>query len=98
MAVAGIAGLFLNLGLSTATIQRADINHAQVSTLFWINASMGFLMAGMLPVGALLGGLLGQALGLRATITLAAIGSLLSAGWILFSPVPGIRSIEKAGG
>lgn len=56
MAVAGIAGLFLNLGLSTATIQRADINHAQVSTLFWINAGMGFLLmlvlAGLSPVVA----------------------------------------------
>jgi PST family polysaccharide transporter len=56
MAVAGIAGLFLNLGLSTATIQRSDINHAQVSTLFWINAGMGFLLmlflAGLSPVVA----------------------------------------------
>jgi PST family polysaccharide transporter len=56
MAVGGMAGLFQNLGLSTATIQQADINHAQVSTLFWINASMGFLlmllMAGLSPVVA----------------------------------------------
>ncbi len=29
--------IFKDLGLSSATIQRAQINHKQVSTLFWIN-------------------------------------------------------------
>ena len=33
-AITGFATLFLNLGLSTATIQHAEINHAQVSNLF----------------------------------------------------------------
>ncbi len=35
--VIGFAGLFKDLGLSTATIQKAQIDHQQVSTLFWIN-------------------------------------------------------------
>lgn len=32
--------LFKDLGLATATIQRPNINHAQVSTLFWINIAL----------------------------------------------------------
>jgi PST family polysaccharide transporter len=44
MAIAGFARMFINMGLSAATIQRADINQAQVSTLFWINAGMGLLL------------------------------------------------------
>jgi O-antigen/teichoic acid export membrane protein len=32
---------FMDLGLSTATIQKTDINHNQVSTLFWINIVAG---------------------------------------------------------
>lgn len=44
MAIAGFAKMFINMGLSAATIQRADINQAQVSTLFWINAGMGLLL------------------------------------------------------
>jgi len=44
VAVTGLAGVLSNLGLSTATIQRADINHAQVSTLFWINTGVGALV------------------------------------------------------
>jgi O-antigen/teichoic acid export membrane protein len=36
---------FKNLGLSTATIQQKDITHEQISTLFWINACAGVLIA-----------------------------------------------------
>ncbi|MEM5776019.1 MAG: MFS transporter, partial [Anaerolineaceae bacterium] len=94
------SSLLGNFGWVVYNINAISVRQSVVSPelLGRVNASMGFLMAGMLPVGALLGGLLGQALGLRATITLAAVGSLLSAGWILFSPVPGILSIEKTGG
>ncbi|PSB64745.1 lipopolysaccharide biosynthesis protein [Chroococcidiopsis cubana CCALA 043] len=35
---------FKDLGLSMATIQRAEINHGQVSTLFWVNAVLGIVM------------------------------------------------------
>lgn len=33
--------LFKDLGLSTATIQRPNINHEQVTNLFWINIALG---------------------------------------------------------
>lgn len=51
VAVTGLAGMFSSLGLSTATIQRAEITHGQVSTLFWVNVSVGALI--MLIVAAL---------------------------------------------
>ncbi|MBD1906878.1 lipopolysaccharide biosynthesis protein [Trichocoleus sp. FACHB-6] len=35
--VTGLVGLFKDMGLSTATVQKAEINHAQISTLFWLN-------------------------------------------------------------
>ena len=41
-------------------------------------ASMRFVSAGVQPVGALLGGLLGEAVGLRPTMAIAAFGSLLA--------------------
>lgn len=44
MTVTGFAGMFSSFGLSTATVQRADITHEQVSTLFWINVLIGFLI------------------------------------------------------
>src|SRR5437870_2943847 len=37
MSVTGFIGMFKDLGLSNATIQRPEITHGQVSALFWIN-------------------------------------------------------------
>lgn len=54
--VIGFAGLFKDLGLSTATIQKSEINHNQVSTLFWINfvisCTTALVVAGLAPVVA----------------------------------------------
>ncbi len=44
-AVTGFLAMFSTLGLSTATIQKANITHAQISTLFWVNAGLGLLVA-----------------------------------------------------
>lgn len=41
---------FRNLGLSAATMQRAEINDKQVTTLFWVN--VGLSIAAMLITGA----------------------------------------------
>ncbi|MCM2305681.1 MAG: lipopolysaccharide biosynthesis protein, partial [Elusimicrobia bacterium] len=35
--------MFNDMGLAKATVQRQEINHAQVSTLFWVNAAAGGL-------------------------------------------------------
>jgi PST family polysaccharide transporter len=44
-AITNFALVFKDIGLSTATIQRAELNHAQVSTLFWINFAFGAVLA-----------------------------------------------------
>jgi len=33
-------GMFQYMGLSTATVKWSDLNHQQVSTLFWINMAL----------------------------------------------------------
>lgn len=43
--VTGFLGLFNDLGLSMATIQRTEISHKDVSALFWLNAALGLLIA-----------------------------------------------------
>jgi O-antigen/teichoic acid export membrane protein len=54
----GLAQGFADLGLSEATIQRQEINHDQVSSLFWINFAIGLALtlvtASLAPVLALL--------------------------------------------
>ena len=53
-ALTGLAQGFADLGLSEATIQREGISRKQVSTLFWINVSIGAALmlstAGAAPV------------------------------------------------
>lgn len=39
-AVTALLGLLINAGLSTATVQKERISHAQVSNLFWINVAL----------------------------------------------------------
>jgi PST family polysaccharide transporter len=41
LAVTGIAGLFRDLGLSSAAIQKKDLTHQQLTNFFWLNVSMG---------------------------------------------------------
>lgn len=50
--IVGFVGIFKDSGLSAATIQRDELSHAQVSTLFWINALLGCLLGGGLMLGA----------------------------------------------
>jgi O-antigen/teichoic acid export membrane protein len=43
-ATTGVVGMFKDLGLSQATIQRRFITHAQVSTLFWTNVGLSVIL------------------------------------------------------
>lgn len=44
-AIITFANLFLELGLTTSTIQRANITPKQLSTVFWINVFAGIVLA-----------------------------------------------------
>jgi PST family polysaccharide transporter len=48
----GFLGLFRDVGLSMATVQRASITVAQASTLFWVNLAVGGILAAMAAVAA----------------------------------------------
>lgn len=45
-AITGFVGMFKSMGLSMATVQKPDITHEQISTLFWINVmlSLGIML------------------------------------------------------
>jgi MFS family permease len=60
-----------------------------------MNATMRFMVWGTMPIGALLGGILGSngALGLRPTLYVGAIGQLISFVPVALSPVRSIRGM-----
>lgn len=43
-AIMGFLWIFQDIGLSTATVQRQEISHTQVSNLFWVNVGVGSLV------------------------------------------------------
>jgi MFS family permease len=50
-----------------------------------------FVNYGIRPIGALLGGALGTAIGLQATLWIGVLGALLGVVWLVFSPIPRLR-------
>jgi MFS family permease len=58
-----------------------------------MNATINFLYWGAAPVGSLLAGVVAQAIGLRPTLWLVAVGMLLAAGWLIVSPLPTMRDL-----
>jgi len=52
-----------------------------------MNAVMSFIGWGVVPLGGLLGGGLGEMIGLRPTLLLAALGEILAVLWLLLSPM-----------
>jgi predicted MFS family arabinose efflux permease len=58
-----------------------------------MNATVRFVNWGPIPIGAFLGGVLGEALGLRTALWIAAAGSLLPALPLLLSRVRSLREL-----
>ena len=61
-----------------------------------MNATMRFIVWGTLPLGALLGGALGEWLGLRPALLIGAAGVPLAALWVWRSPLPRLREQSSA--
>ena len=53
-----------------------------------VQASNRFFAWGSLPIGGLLGGVLGSSMGTRGALTIAAVGLVASVLWLLVSPLP----------
>ncbi len=58
-----------------------------------MNATMRLIVWGTIPIGAVLGGLLGTVVGLHAALWVSAIGALTAFLPVLFSPVRTLREI-----
>lgn len=59
-----------------------------------LHASVRFLTGLLLPVGGLLGGYLGQTIGLRAAIGAGLLISLSATLWLVFSPLRGMKRLD----
>jgi len=60
-----------------------------------VNASFEFLKLGAALIGSLLGGLMGTTFGVRTTLEVGVVGSLLSTFWLLTSPIRALRTLPS---
>lgn len=101
-AIAGLTMAFLLQGLGAGLFFLTHISLRQSVTpeslLARVISTMRFLAVAATPLGALLGGVLGEAIGLRATIAWVAVGGIaLSATAILYSPLRQLKEIPEPG-
>ena len=86
----GFANLVYNV--AQVSLRQAITPHRLLGRM---NATMRFFVWGTMPLGALLGGALGGALDLRATLLIAALGNTLAVLPVLLSPVRALRDIPE---
>jgi MFS family permease len=104
LATPEVAFWFLSVSFFLAGILNVVYNVSQVSLrqaitperfLGRMNATMRFLVWGTIPIGSLIGAGLSEIIGVRATIWVSALLSLLAFLPVLFSRVRGIQSIPS---
>jgi len=89
--------------LSSVGVMILDVNGGSLSLLRTphrlrarMSGTFRFVNYGIRPLGALLGGALGTAIGLEATIWIGAVGALAGVLWLLPSPIPRLREATEA--
>lgn len=94
LVLAGLATSFANpvYNINQVSLRQAITPHRLQGRM---NATMRFLVWGTMPLGGLVGGALGEALGLRPAIAITAAGSVLAFLWVALSPVRALQAIPE---
>jgi predicted MFS family arabinose efflux permease len=91
------AVLFVNgLGETASNIHSLSLRQSVIppDLLGTVMGAMRFLNWGLIPVGSLLGGVLGSAIGLRPALLVCAVGMIAACAWPLAAKVSAIRGAE----
>ena len=93
-----VSGFFGGFGNVIYNVNQVSLRQAITPDrlLGRMNASMRFIVWGTIPLGSLIGGLLGDAIGLRPTIIVGTLLGLSSFFWVFFSPVRGLKEVPAS--
>lgn len=89
-----VGGTFMTVGnTNVATLQQMLIPRAQLGRVV---AAMRTVTWGSMPVGALIGGVLGSLIGIRETLIVTSVGFCLTALWLALSPIAKLTTVPEA--
>ena len=88
---------FFGVGVAVYSVSQVSLRQAVTPLRLQgrMNGVMNSLQVGLVPVGALAGGVLGDTIGIRPTMFLAAGGELAAVIWLLATPVWSLRDLPK---
>jgi predicted MFS family arabinose efflux permease len=88
---------FMGLGATIYNVNQVSFRQrlCPPELLGRMNASMRFVVSGVMPIGALIGGAIGSTLGLRAALWIGAVGSTSSVIWLITSPIGRMRDFAE---
>lgn len=88
-ALLALAELAVGVGVTVWLIDSVSLLQVRIPSAYQgrVNGTVGIAASGLEALGALAGGVLGQAAGLRAPIVVGALGTLAAVVWLLLSPV-----------
>jgi hypothetical protein len=95
----GLGQFFFGLGLTVFRVVQISVRQTLVPThlLGRVGGAMNVLGWGIAPLGALVGGLLGQLIGLRSTLIVGGVLEAATALWIWQSPLWAMRHLNPSG-
>jgi MFS family permease len=93
VAILIMAEFLFGLGLTLFNVGQLSLRQAVTPDHLQgrMNATMQVMTMGLVPLGGLLGGVLGEVIGLRPTLFVAVLGEMLAVSWLLFSPLRSLR-------
>jgi MFS family permease len=92
-----LSGLIQGPGVMVINVNALSLRQAVTPDhlLGRVNATGRWIAWGTIPLGALVGGILGTTIGLRETIAISSMGGLIAAGLLAVSPLRTLRAIPS---
>ena len=94
--VLGLGSFLMLVGIVAFNITQVSLRQrvCPPRLLGRMNATIRFAVWGVMPISALLSGVIADGIGLASTFWIGATGELLAAGFVVFSPLWGLKAIE----